>query len=156
MPRPIAIIITCALVAVGVLGANHAASGATPNGSGAATEIAAAINAERFGEDLTLLGIDPTLTAFAQEWADHLAAQEGLAHRDELGKAAWAAGVRFTNVGENVGEGDSVAELHAAFMASSAHRENVMAPEWTRVGVGVAVDDDGRLWVAVNFADSAT
>lgn len=147
--------VICAIVAIGGIAAAHTASASAPEAEGAAARLAAKINAERNNRDLTMLGLDRGLSDFAQEWAEHLAATGELAHRDELGAAAWAAGLRFSHIGENVGEGATIDELHDAFMASPTHRANIVAGDWTRVGVGVADGADGRMWVVVNFSDPA-
>jgi uncharacterized protein YkwD len=60
---------------------------------------------------------------------------------------------RVTNwsmLGENVGVGDSVRQLHKAFMGSSAHRANAMNKTFNRIGVG-ALRSNGRLWVTIIF-----
>jgi uncharacterized protein YkwD len=60
---------------------------------------------------------------------------------------------RVTNwsmLGENVGVGDSVRQLHRAFMNSSAHRSNAMNKTFNRIGVG-ALRTNGRLWVTIIF-----
>ncbi len=60
---------------------------------------------------------------------------------------------RVTNwsmLGENVGAGDSVRQLHRAFMNSSAHRANAMNKTFNRIGVG-ALRANGRLWVTIIF-----
>jgi uncharacterized protein YkwD len=60
---------------------------------------------------------------------------------------------RVTNwsvLGENVGQGDSVRQLHRAFMSSSAHRANAMNKTFNRIGVG-ALRTNGRLWVTIIF-----
>jgi uncharacterized protein YkwD len=56
----------------------------------------------------------------------------------------------WTVLGENVGVGSGVAELHRAFMDSEGHRENVLYPSYTFVGVGV-VERNDRMWVTVVF-----
>lgn len=50
-------------------------------------------------------------------------------------------------VGENVGAGPDVDSVHAALMASSSHRRNILSPELTELGVGAARTADGRVWV---------
>ena len=60
---------------------------------------------------------------------------------------------RVTNwilLGENVGVGGTVGSLHEAFMASPAHRENIMLNSFKYVGIGTVQAGD-RLWVTVTF-----
>jgi len=41
-----------------------------------------------------------------------------------------------------------------ALWASPSHRENLLLPRFDRVGIGVARDPDGTLWVCQTFAVS--
>lgn len=57
-------------------------------------------------------------------------------------------------LGENVGVGSTVADLHAAFMNSPGHRDNILG-DWNYVGVGVADSDRGYMFVTVVFMKGA-
>ena len=57
---------------------------------------------------------------------------------------------RWNALGENVGVGGAVSELHHAFMASPAHRENILRSRYQHVGVGVMKSED-YIWVTVVF-----
>jgi uncharacterized protein YkwD len=118
-----------------------------------AAELTALIGERRGDLDLAALDRDPSLDRLAWDWASHMAATGDLAHRDRLGETAWDRGARFSTVGENVGVDASPAGLLDAFVTSARHRENLDEPTWTRIGVGAHQDDNGRLWVAVNFSD---
>ncbi len=48
-------------------------------------------------------------------------------------------------VAENVGVGDTLAKVHAALMASSSHRRNILSRSHKRVGIGI-VSRGGRVW----------
>jgi len=61
----------------------------------------------------------------------------------------------WNSLGENVGAGGSVDSLHAAFMASPAHKANIMHSGFNNVGVGSTVDASGRMWVTVIFESKA-
>lgn len=56
----------------------------------------------------------------------------------------------WTSVGENVGVGSSVDQIHDAFMSSSSHRSNVLGGDFDLVGIGV-ISSGGQLWVTVVF-----
>lgn len=56
----------------------------------------------------------------------------------------------WQSLGENVGAGGSTADLHRAFMASPEHRDNILSPYFSEVGVGVERRGD-RLWVTQVF-----
>jgi uncharacterized protein YkwD len=58
---------------------------------------------------------------------------------------------RWRVLGENVGIGQSVSSLHRAFMASPAHKANVMRSDFRHVGVGVRRASTGQIWVTIIF-----
>jgi peptidoglycan hydrolase-like protein with peptidoglycan-binding domain len=106
------------------------------------------LNAERTAHGLPALAADGDLTAVAQQWAAHMAATGVLAHNPQLATqvTGWHA------VGENVGDGPTVADLDAAFWASPEHRANILDPTYDDIGVGSA-RGDGVLWISVVFRD---
>jgi hypothetical protein len=56
----------------------------------------------------------------------------------------------WRKLGENVGMGSSEPGLHAAFVASGSHLENLVDPAFDYVGVGV-VAADGAMFVSQVF-----
>lgn len=110
----------------------------------------AAVNQERAAAGLPALAVAEDLVAVARRHAVVMADAEHLHHNPDL--AGQVGG--WQKVGENVGRGPSVAPIQEAFMASPAHRANVLDPEWTEVGLGVEARD-GRLWVVEVFRQPA-
>jgi uncharacterized protein YkwD len=47
------------------------------------------------------------------------------------------AGVTYSRAGENLAYAQSVSVAHRALMNSPGHRENILRPEFTRIGIGV-------------------
>ncbi len=87
------------------------------------------------------------------EYHSHVMANRGyIFHVPYLEARLSDAGARFTWWGDNVGVGrpGKLHDLFVAFMASPAHRENILDPRFTRVGVGV-VERDGFAWVTTIF-----
>jgi uncharacterized protein YkwD len=62
------------------------------------------------------------------------------------------AGVSARRFGENVARAANVVRAHRVLWASPSHRENVLDPEFSAVGIGIARDADGE-WVCEIFAD---
>ncbi len=58
---------------------------------------------------------------------------------------------RWRVLGENVGIGSTVKSLHRAFMASPAHKHNVLRSDFRHVGVGVNKSETGQIFVTVIF-----
>ncbi len=91
------------------------------------------INALRAGLGVPALEVHPNLVNKARGWAATMAAAGRIWHStvsDGI-TADWA------KLGENVGMGGSEASLHAAFVASPHHYENLIDPAFTYVGLGV-------------------
>jgi uncharacterized protein YkwD len=84
----------------------------------------------------------------AQGWADQLSHDQYLHHSnlaDGVGHLPWR------KLGENVGVGWTLSSVHNAFMASTAHRNNILDPAFNHAAVGVAVDWYGRYWIVQEF-----
>lgn len=95
-----------------------------------------AVNFERASRGIPSLKDDPKLDMLASTHSDQMAAAGTIYHNDQLGQQA----VGYRYVGENVGMGPSCESIHAAFMASKGHRENILDDDYRRLGVGVTVD----------------
>jgi len=104
------------------------------------------INSSRRSVGRPAYAVSSELTAVARRWAVAMATGASLKHNPNL--AGQVTGWRY--VGENVGVGSGVGELHQAFLNSPAHRANVMDGDFTQVGIGVAYGG-GRLWVTEVF-----
>jgi uncharacterized protein YkwD len=57
----------------------------------------------------------------------------------------------FTSVGENIAHHATVEKAQAAFMSSAGHRKNILGTSWSRVGIGVCVDNQGFVYVTQLF-----
>ena len=89
----------------------------------------------------------PDLVEVARAHAQRMAASGQPYHNPNLGGEVQ----NWLTVGENVGMGYDVNGLHELFMASATHRANILATDYTEVGVGVVTTADGRMWVVVLF-----
>ncbi len=133
-------------LSVSALAGVAVASPAQATSTDDAAGFVASINAERVSAGRSAYLVSPDLGDVAHRWAVTMASGSSLRHNPQL--AGQVTGWRF--VGENVGVGSGVAELHKAFMNSPAHRRNVMDGDFTQVGIGVAYGG-GRLWVTEVF-----
>jgi uncharacterized protein YkwD len=135
----VALVLTAIATLVPVTGADAAAD--------LEAQFVSAINSERSSRGLATLSVAGDLTSVARSHSQRMADQQNLHHNPNLGGAV----SNWRKVGENVGKGPSVSKIHAAFMASSGHKANILDSDWTQVGVGVVVDGDGRIWVTEVF-----
>lgn len=113
----------------------------------ASGSLVGATNAARAASGLGALTVSGDLTAAASRQAATMARTRVLQHTPGLSQAVccWAS------LGENVGFAGSVARVHSAFMASPPHRANILRGAYTQIGVGVAVDSTGLVWVSEIF-----
>jgi uncharacterized protein YkwD len=111
-------------------------------------------NALRTSQGVSRVRENETLTRKAEAWAQHMASTGRLEHSSissGLGDLSWSA------LGENVAmhspTSDTLLTIFNMLAASSGHRANMVNSRFTHMGVGVARDAAGRIWVAEVFAD---
>jgi len=105
-------------------------------------------NEARSADGLVRLKLDPELSRVARKHTSDMVATGQLFHTPP--EVLGALVTRWRKLGENVGTGDTVAALQAAFMASQTHRDNILKPGYRFIGVGTK-RADGKLWVTVIF-----
>lgn len=115
--------------------------------AGAESEFVQLINGERANRGLPQLRVASDLVGVARDHSKDMAASGHLHHNPNLGQDV----SNWQRVSENVGVGWSVPSLHSAFMDSSGHRANILDDKVTEIGVGVEVEEDGRIWVTQVF-----
>jgi uncharacterized protein YkwD len=115
--------------------------------NGAAFEAFQRVNSEREARGLSVLTLDQTLINKAQDWADHMAATDKVAHS----VLTDGAGNNWRVLGENVGWARSIGEAHALFMESPSHRGTILDGRYDRVGTGVT-ERNGKYFVVQVFA----
>jgi uncharacterized protein YkwD len=111
-------------------------------------EFARKINKARDRAGRGRLKLDPELSKAARSHTRGMANKDLLYHTpgDRLTRKV----TNWSTLGENIGVGNWVGELHDAFMNSPEHKDNVLYGQFTHVGVGVVVKDD-RMWVTMIF-----
>ena len=75
-------------------------------------------------------------------------------HTNLKGQQPWdrlqAAGASFGAAGENIAMGyGTAAQVHQGWMNSSGHRENMLSPGWSRVGIGYVACGGEPYWTEV-------
>ncbi len=128
-------------VAVMSLGLGHA-----PAMAGSAGTFVSKINSERAARGLAPLEVYWDLADDATAHAKRMMDKDDLYHNPNLGSVTTG----WSKLAENIGVGPDAGRLHDAFMDSSGHRKNILG-DYNYVGVGVAVEPSGKLWVSVVF-----
>jgi len=112
---------------------------------GLADELFNRINQEREVAGLPPVRRAPVLDRIAGDYACKMVRNSFFAHLDPAdgagpGQRAMNAGYRFYAVGENLAAGHlSVEDAMASWMSSEAHREIILGPNWSEVGLAVRV-----------------
>ena len=108
--------------------------------------MAKKVNNARSNNGRVKLKLDPEMSKVARSHSRTMAKKASLYHTKNLG----AKVTNWKSLGENVGYGSSVKQLHKLFMGSSGHRANILQSSYRHVGVGTT-RKDGTLWVTVIF-----
>lgn len=111
------------------------------------------INSERAAVGRKKLTLASDLVSIARKHSAKMAADGTIYHNNNLGNEIsgnWYA------AGENVGMGPDCKSVHDAFMASPGHKANILDSDYNQVGVGVAYDNGGTLYITEDFAGRKT
>jgi uncharacterized protein YkwD len=146
--------LSCCLV-MALLGVSTSAAAAEPFDHGTfADRVIELTNAERVNAGLSPLTMNPQLQDAAQTYSEVLASGGCFDHTcgpvpdvadrdDQAGYSGWTA------LGENIAAGYSTPEaVVAGWMASPGHHANMLSPDFTEIGVGLASGDGefGTYW----------
>jgi hypothetical protein len=126
-----------------------------PPGADPVLALEVLLAAARQAEGLPNLRRDPRLDRAAQEHAERMRDARRVAHDVGAGNPAarvGQAGLSVAAAGENVAHAPNAVRAQRALWASPSHRANSLSPHFDAVGIGVAEDGAGRLWVCELFA----
>ncbi len=111
-----------------------------------ANQLVSSINGLRSSSGLAALTRSGSLDAEAKAWAKHMGTSGSLSHSNLVRLIPpWSA------VAENVGAGGSVSSVFSLLAGSSSHLDNILG-DYTHVGAGVWVDQNGKIWTVHVFA----
>ncbi len=135
-----------ALLALSLLSMGMAFSASAD--AGQENDFLAKINSSRSSAGLGSLKMSGSLSNYSRSHSAKMADSNSIYHStsDQLRAAA---GSGWSKLGENVGRGPTVSDLHTAFMNSSGHRKNILG-DYDTVGIGT-VNKDGYIYVTVVF-----
>ncbi len=100
-------------------------------------------NTDRVAAGVEALQVDPLLQKAAQLKAEDMAVKGYFAHIAPDGKTPWywleQVGYSYTYAGENLAIDFTDSEkIEEAWMASPKHHANIVKPQYTRIGIGIA------------------
>lgn len=115
---------------------------------GLATELLVRLNQERTVRGLDQLTPNQELTHAAQAKASTLLSEAYFDHTTRAGQTPWdfirRAGYRYRSAGENLAiDFTSATAIHAAWLASPMHRDNMLDPAFQDVGIAAVTGQYG-------------
>jgi uncharacterized protein YkwD len=124
--------------------------------------VLAATNRYREENGLGALKPDAKLVSFARQRSRDMAVRDYFAHVSPEGVDVfdlmrehkygfWAAGENLAR--NSYPEGQAVTHAMDGWRKSAAHRANLLHPSFGRLGVGVAIANDGKRYITQVFAD---
>lgn len=119
------------------------------------------VNVDRAAHGLHALELEPGVLDIARARAEAQLGSEPLTHYGSEGQLVFLdllvnASVSFSLAGENLARAGSVdastvERIEQALMNSPTHRQNILEPSFTRLAVGAATDESGRVAFAQIF-----
>ena len=120
----------------------------------AEVQILEMVNKERSSRGLKKLRAFPKMRAVARAHSIDMYKRGYFAHVDPDGRDPFermeASGISFSYAGENLALAPTVALVHQGLMNSPKHKDNILKPEFTDLGIGVYRGPSG-LMVTQNF-----
>ena len=121
------------------------------------TKVFEMTNQERKAKDVRALKLNPALSKIARAHSENMVKQGKFDHKlDDKGliDRLRDAGYKFMKAAENIAIGEKGASQEAvmkSWMESELHRTNLLNPDYTEIGVGVATDKDGQVYYTQVF-----
>ena len=114
------------------------------------------LNSDRARYNLPPLAIDPELCRIARIKSQDMRDNQYFAHTSptygDVRSMLRQFGYAYTAAGENIAHHATVDKAQAAFLSSPGHRKNILSSTYTKVGVGIAVDSKGFVYLTQIFA----
>ena len=96
------------------------------------------VNQQRRKRGLPALVEDRRLDHSAQRWTAHMVAHDEFSHGSNFASRLTAAGFDWSAAGENIATGyPTPAAVVGGWMASPGHCRNILAPDFSAIGIGV-------------------
>ncbi|MGN0634663.1 MAG: CAP domain-containing protein [Acutalibacteraceae bacterium] len=117
-------------------------------------EVVRLVNQERESRGLAPVRRTASISRVARQKADDMCTHNYFSHTSPTYGTPFEMleqnRVRFSYAGENIAFGQVTAEeVVQAWMNSKGHRENILNPAYTKIGVGCADNVQGSYWVQI-------
>lgn len=115
------------------------------------------VNAERVQRGLSPLVMEARLTQVARQHSEEMLKMHYFAHDSPVLGTPFErmvrAGIRFRVAGENLALAPNVERAHTGLMNSPEHRENILRPEFRKVGIGAVNGGLSGVMFTQDFTD---
>lgn len=113
------------------------------------------INRTRSQNGAPPLSMDPRITAVARKHSEDMLKNKFFAHVSprygDLKDRFARGGLIAKRFAENLASNRSLIEAHQGLMDSPGHRRNILDPDMSLIGIGIARTEDGQLLITENF-----
>ena len=114
------------------------------------------LNSDRARYNLPPLAIDPQLCRIARIKSEDMRDNQYFAHTSptygDVRQMLTQLNYSYTAASENIAHHATIEKAQAAFLSSPGHRQNIMSTRHTKVGIGVAIDKNGYIYLTQIFA----
>lgn len=113
------------------------------------TDLWGRMNDERSARGLPPLAWNGRLADYAAAWSKKMGTGKGMVHSD-IRKLL----VKNNYAGENIATGSrgtTASGLHAGWMRSPIHRDDMLSPGFQQAGIGIYCAANGTVWATVDF-----
>jgi uncharacterized protein YkwD len=146
----VAAVATVALAAALLATSPVTAQSAGPSVAAIERRMAELANQSRAAVGAGPVAVDVNFAAASRDWSCQMARTDNFAHDPNFAAGGALAEIIAARSGA---DGDAGAHLHQQFLDSPAHREILLNPAYTRVGIGVCVVNG--YWVTERFGTGA-
>lgn len=113
------------------------------------------LNSDRERYGLAPLVIDPELSRIARMKSADMRDHHYFAHTSptygDVRQMLTQLGYSYAAAGENIAHHRDVEKAQAALISSPGHRRNVLSRAYTKVGIGIALDKNGYVYLTQIF-----
>ncbi len=113
------------------------------------------LNSDRGRYGLAPLAIDPELSRIARMKSADMRDNHYFAHTSptygDVRQMLAQFGYGYAAAGENIAHHRDVEKAQAALISSPGHRRNVLSRAYTKVGIGIALDENGYVYLTQIF-----
>ena len=113
------------------------------------------LNSDRAAYGLPALTLDPALCRIARIKSQDMRDNQYFAHTSptygDVRQMLRHFGYDFTAAGENIANHATIEKSQAALISSPGHRSNILSKSYTKVGIGVATDENGYVYLTQIF-----